>query len=151
MIVAPTRAERHTKRNPEPRFAPSQPINSTWDRGAPSPSIDDDGMGLVVERHLQMSNYGPVRAVRCSVVNGVVTLFGTLPSYYMKQVAQTLVCRGELVFRVENLCEVVYPQQRDSSPTPSCGSEADEPRSSTKGRLGHDVGVQEGSSKNASR
>lgn len=110
MIVAQTRTEPRTNKNLERRFVPLRPINSTWNRVDPSPGIDDDEMRLVVERHLQMSNYGPVRAVRCSVVDGVVTLLGTLPSFYMKQVAQALVCCIESVIRVENHCEVVYPQ-----------------------------------------
>lgn len=108
MIFAPTRTEPRTNENLDLRFAPSRLIDSTGNRAAPSASIDDE-MCLVVERHLQSSDYGPIRTVRCFVVDGVATLFGTLPSFHMKQVAQTLVSRVESVHRVENHCEVVYP------------------------------------------
>ena len=123
MIFAPTKTEPRTNENPDLRFAPSRLVDSMGNRGVPSSDIDDE-MRLVVERHLQISDYGPVRTVRCFVVDGVAKLFGTLPSFHMKQVAQTLVSHVESVRRVENHCEVVYP--KNEFPLKSAaGSEAE--------------------------
>jgi len=123
MIFAPTRTEPRTIENPDHRVASGRPSDSTGNRAAPSSSIDDE-MCLVVERHLRISEYGPVRTLRCFVVDGVAKLFGTLPSFHMKQVAQTLVSHIESVRRVENHCEVVYPQ-KDFPLKPAAGSEAE--------------------------
>jgi len=123
MIFAPTRTQPRTDTTPDLRFATSRPSDLTGIRAAPSSSIDDE-MCVVVERHLRLSDYRPVRTVRCFVADGVATLFGTLPSFHMKQVAQTLVSRIELVRRVENHCEVVYP--KNEVPLKSAaGSEAE--------------------------
>jgi len=144
MIAVTKRTEARTNTSPQLRLASSCSGDSTWNRGTPSPStpspsttspsIDDDGLRDVVERHLQMSNYRPVRAVGCSVVDGVVTLFGMLPSFYLKQVAQAIVYRVEAVIRVENHCGVVYPHQAVSAPASSGDSQAGEARSSTTAR-----------------
>jgi hypothetical protein len=123
MIFAPTRTEPRTIENPDLQFAPSRLIDSTENRGVSSSSIDDE-MHLVVERHLRLSDYRPVRTVRCFVVDGVAKLFGTLPSFHMKQVAQTLVSHLESVRRVENHCEVVYPLS-DFPLKPAAGSESE--------------------------
>ncbi len=122
MNAITTKNERRINSNPEPRLASNCSIHSKHNRVAPLPSSDDDGMCLLVERYLQTSNYAPVRAVRCSVFEGVVTLFGTLPSFYMKQIAQTLVCCVESVIRVDNRCVVEYQQQQDSTLNPSVRS-----------------------------
>ena len=134
MIVVTTSAKpcTNTSKNREPAFEFSQPSNLMRNRVTPAPSLDDKETRLVIERHLKMSSYGPVRNVRCSVVDGVVTLFGTLPSFYMKQVAQALVCCVESVIRVENHCEVEYPQLKHSTLKPDAGCEIGECRNSAK-------------------
>lgn len=52
------------------------------------------------------SGYLPLRKVRCEENEGVLTISGTVPSYYLKQIAQTLVATVEGVTRVENRLEV---------------------------------------------
>lgn len=98
------------KKIPRRRLAPArEPVVPS-----PSTSVDEDELiRLAVERLLRSSDYHSVREVRSFVENGVVMLFGTLSSYYMKQVAQTVVMTSELVERVENCCEVEYPSHRN--------------------------------------
>jgi hypothetical protein len=81
------------------------------DRIASTPSItidENDFIRLAVERQLQSSGYFPLLQVRCSVQDGVVVLNGRVPSYYMKQQAQTVVLNLGFVGRFENHCEVQY-------------------------------------------
>ena len=98
--------------------APRRRLTLARERGVPRPSTsveEDELVRLVVERRLRSSGYCSVRVVRCFVEDGVVMLFGTVPSYYMKQIAQTVVMKLEVVMQVENHCEVVYPSHRDGS------------------------------------
>ena len=76
----------------------------------PSTSVDEDELiCLAVEKLLRSSDYHSVREVRSFVENGAVMLFGTLSSYYLKQIIQTAVMKLELVEQVENHCEVESP------------------------------------------
>ncbi len=47
-------------------------------------------------------------ACRCCVEDGVVVLYGTVPSYHAKQVAQMVVMKLERALRIENRCEVEH-------------------------------------------
>jgi hypothetical protein len=101
MIAAlPTRGSRP----PKQRLAPLR------DRVASTPSTtitdDDDFIRLAVERQLRSSGYFPLLRVRCSIQDGVVVLHGSVPSYYMKQQAQTVVLDLGFIMRFENRCEV---------------------------------------------
>jgi hypothetical protein len=102
MIAAlPTRGTTPSKR----RLAPLK------DRIASTPSItidENDFIRLAVERQLRSSGYFPLLQVRCSVQDGVVVLSGRVPSYYMKQQAQTIVLNLGFIMRFENRCEVQY-------------------------------------------
>jgi osmotically-inducible protein OsmY len=62
-----------------------------------------------VRSALGASGYVVLTRVEVFVVEGVVMLSGVLPSYYMKQVAQTVVRKLEWVRRIENRCQVRYP------------------------------------------
>ena len=96
--------------------APKRQLAPTGNQVVPTPgnSLDkDDAIRLAAEKGLRSSRYWSVRNVRCSVEDGVVVLFGTVTSYYMKQIAQTVVMNLELVIRVENQCEVQYPSCGD--------------------------------------
>ena len=109
MTVAQQTTEKQTPRR---QLAPAR------ERVVPRPSAsveEDELIRLAVETLLQSSNYYPVREVRCFVEDGVVMMFGTVPSFYMKQTAQTLVMKLEVVIRVENHCEVVSPSHRNGS------------------------------------
>lgn len=66
----------------------------------------DDLLYLAAANALRLSNYGLVRKLQCEVAAGVVTLFGVVPSYFLKQVAQETVLRLDRLRGVNNLVEV---------------------------------------------
>src|ERR1700683_3777436 len=67
---------------------------------------DDDGLRIAALKLLQSSSYTTLRRLRCEVMDAVVIVHGILPSYYLKQVAQTIVLRLEGIEGVVNLVEV---------------------------------------------
>jgi osmotically-inducible protein OsmY len=59
------------------------------------------------EKRLAGSSHLFLRFIRCSLHNGVLRLEGQLPSFYLKQTAQSLLQGIEGVKRVENKISVV--------------------------------------------
>lgn len=60
-----------------------------------------------VARLLRESPYSALRAIEVDVDReGVLTLAGRAPTYFLKQVAQTVACRGAGVDRIRNRIEV---------------------------------------------
>ena len=55
---------------------------------------------------LQSSNYAELRKLRCEVTEAVVIVHGVVSSYYLKQMAQTIIQRLEGVQSMMNLVEV---------------------------------------------
>lgn len=55
---------------------------------------------------LSKSNYGPLRRLTCRVDGGVVEISGTVPNFYLKQLAHAAVQRLQPTGRVHNLVEV---------------------------------------------
>ena len=68
---------------------------------------EDDGLRNAALTLLQSSGYTSLRRLRCEVTDGVVFVHGNVPSYYLKQMAQTLIKRLGSVQRVTNLVEVL--------------------------------------------
>ena len=66
----------------------------------------------LAERRLRESSYRALRNVRCNYHEGVLTLRGCLRSYYLKQVAQSVVARIEGVELVNNRVEVNTEERR---------------------------------------
>ena len=58
---------------------------------------------------LQRSLYRPCRYVSCYCRGGVLSLVGQLPSYYLKQVAQTAVSGIDGLEQVDNRIRVMRP------------------------------------------
>lgn len=58
------------------------------------------------ERILTESGYGDLRRLRCECHDGVVSIRGRLPSYFLKQMAQTLVSRLSGIRGVNNQIKV---------------------------------------------
>ena len=54
------------------------------------------------ERLLQASSYSALQQVSCRVDDGALTLHGAVPSYFLKQVAQSLVARLPMVHHINN-------------------------------------------------
>lgn len=62
-----------------------------------------------VEVRLRRSPYFELRSVSCECHEGVLTLQGRVPSYYLKQLAQALLAELPGVARIDNRVEVVAP------------------------------------------
>lgn len=60
----------------------------------------------VAERRLENSGYSVLKRVQCRFDAGTLTLSGRVPSFYMKQVAQTLVMSLQSVQFVDNRLDV---------------------------------------------
>ena len=73
---------------------------------------------IVSAAHSRLRHSGrmPLRNVACSCCNGALILTGVVPSYYQKQMAQTLVATLDGVNRIVNNLEVVPPQPRRDWP-----------------------------------
>ena len=55
---------------------------------------------------LQSAGYRALADLDCCVVDGSIVLSGTVPSYYLKQVAQAVVLRLATAWRVDNCVSV---------------------------------------------
>jgi osmotically-inducible protein OsmY len=64
------------------------------------------------ENCLRRNSYVALKNISCDYEEGVLTLRGCLPSYYLKQVAQTTVARLAGVERIVNQIEVIAPNPR---------------------------------------
>jgi hypothetical protein len=64
------------------------------------------------ERCLRCNSYLALKNVSCEYHEGVLTLRGCLPSYYLKQIAQTAVLRVAGVERINNEIEVIATSRR---------------------------------------
>jgi hypothetical protein len=63
-------------------------------------------------QRIQRSAYLPLRNLSCDCRQGVLVIRGRVPTYYLKQLAQTLISGLEGIREVENLIEVVLPGGR---------------------------------------
>lgn len=74
--------------------------------GKKPPAELGEAVVAVAERRLEDSGYRVLRQVRCRFEAGTLTLSGRVPSFYMKQVAQTLVMTLHNVQCVDNRLDV---------------------------------------------
>ena len=65
-----------------------------------------DELAARVESHLRATSYAQLRDVSCETELGVLTLRGRVSTFYMKQIAQTLVREVPGVSQVVNLIQV---------------------------------------------
>jgi osmotically-inducible protein OsmY len=63
----------------------------------------------LAESRLHRTTYRGLKHVSCEFHEGLVILSGRVPTYYLKQIAQTIVGEVEGVGQVVNRLEVVYP------------------------------------------
>jgi BON domain len=77
-------------------------IQDSHDRCGPG----DGGLVAAAARRLHSSGFSALRTLRCEVTEGVVIVHGVVSSYYLKQMAQTVVLRLDGVRTVKNLVEV---------------------------------------------
>jgi len=63
-------------------------------------------VGQLAHAALCRSGYGPLADVQCDFEKGVLVLQGRVPSYYLKQMAQTLVTQLGEISHIDNRLEV---------------------------------------------
>lgn len=81
-------------------------------------------------KRLQSSGYAALRRLQCEVTEGVVIVQGVVASYFLKQMAQTLIQQLDGIQRVTNLVEVRVADRDGDHNDASAGvdPEADEYR-----------------------
>jgi hypothetical protein len=67
---------------------------------------EDDDLRTAALELLQSSGFAALRRLCCEVTEAVVVVHGIVPSYYLKQVAQTLLLRLDGIRSVKNLVDV---------------------------------------------
>jgi osmotically-inducible protein OsmY len=67
----------------------------------------DEMINESVTRSIRELSYRQIHSIECESHNGVVTLCGTLASFYLKQVAQSIASKVPGVHRVVNEIRVV--------------------------------------------
>jgi osmotically-inducible protein OsmY len=76
-------------------------------KGRHSPVLArEDAVRTAAEATLRHADYLPLRRIRCEYHEGVLTLRGSVPTYHLKQIAQTLVCSLNGILEVNNRLEV---------------------------------------------
>jgi osmotically-inducible protein OsmY len=70
------------------------------------------GVGELAEDRLRSSPYLSLRAIGCVDHEGAVTLWGCVPTYYLKQLAQEVVAGTEGVRAIVNRIEVMAPSPK---------------------------------------
>jgi len=60
-------------------------------------------------QRLRESPYSELRRVSCEFADGVLSLHGRVSSFYLKQIAQSVVFPAEGVSRLDNCLEVCNP------------------------------------------
>jgi hypothetical protein len=65
-----------------------------------------DSVTELVSQRLQASPYAAIRRVACFVDEGVLVLQGEVPSYYLKQLAQSAVIGFSSIARIANRIRV---------------------------------------------
>jgi len=73
----------------------------------PFASSPDDRLARAAERQLREGTHLPLLRLTCTCQDGVVAIHGRVPSYYLKQLAQTLVRRLHEVRGIDNRVQVV--------------------------------------------
>ena len=73
------------------------------------------GIGELARSRLQLSPYFALRGIGCDYQDGVLTLWGFLPSHYLKQVAQATVSGVAGVTTVVNAIQVLPPPWREAA------------------------------------
>ncbi len=63
--------------------------------------------GDSAEKILRQSSYDEIRCLKCGFRDGVLTISGQLPRFYLQQVVLTALQRIEGVDRIDNRIEVI--------------------------------------------
>ncbi|MFO0845264.1 MAG: BON domain-containing protein [Gemmataceae bacterium] len=71
----------------------------------PAPGRDDHLVSTALAR-LRSSGYPLLAKLRCEVADGVVTVFGSVPTFHLKQMAQAVLIKSGSFRAVKNAVEV---------------------------------------------
>jgi hypothetical protein len=78
-------------------------------RARSSSAEQDESLCDIVRAGLRSSPYRALWRVDCRVDNGVAALFGTVPSFFHKQIAQSGLLKLERISGVKNYMQVQTP------------------------------------------
>jgi hypothetical protein len=67
---------------------------------------ENDHLRTAALKLLRSTGYPALRSLQCEVREAVVFVHGVVPSYYLKQIAQTTILRLDGIRGVRNLVEV---------------------------------------------
>lgn len=85
-------------------------IASSSASGIALPSVSERGMDDMLRdailNGLRQSGYRALSRIQCEVMGGTVALSGVVPSFFLKQIAQTIIMRMSGVKRLTNQLEV---------------------------------------------
>jgi osmotically-inducible protein OsmY len=76
---------------------------------SPMQSVEDLSLAERIKAALKATGYGELRVVEVSVTTQIVVLFGRVPSYYLKQVAQVTALAVPGTHHIHNGLNVVRP------------------------------------------
>ena len=79
-----------------------------------SPAGKDESLRAAATARLRASGYRLLGNLRCEVRGGVISVSGEVPTFYLKQVAQTAVAQVDGVQELVNLIDVV-PSLREAN------------------------------------
>jgi osmotically-inducible protein OsmY len=100
-------------------------MTPTHSGGLPAAGPTNQAAARVAELAEGLLRHRPYRALHevcCAYREGVLTLRGYLPSYYLKQVAQAAVAGIEGVQRIDNQIEVAAPGEGAGTARPGARS-----------------------------
>jgi hypothetical protein len=75
-------------------------------RSCDDPGPEDDGLRIAALKSLRSSGYAALRGIQCEVTQAVAIIQGVVPSYFLKQMAQSVIQRVDGVRSIRNLVEV---------------------------------------------
>jgi osmotically-inducible protein OsmY len=87
-------------------------FTDSFPRPGASPGGPDRGIAETAQHRFQENVYLALRSLTCEVADGVLTLSGRVPSYYLKQVAQEAVADLPGVRQIVNAIEVLPELRR---------------------------------------
>lgn len=97
--------------SPPREFAPAILRDSTWQHAASPPrqlELDPEAaLVRAVDQALRASGHLALRHVEVEICAGVIVLWGRVPTYYLKQLAQSVAQRVEGVRSIANGLDVV--------------------------------------------
>jgi hypothetical protein len=81
---------------------------------------------LLVAERFRKSGYRPLRSIDCNVCGAIARLTGTVPSFYLRQVAQEITVNTPGVELVENEIQVCKSSSNQQTGTADCRSSREE-------------------------